>query len=151
MPLNFAYGSNLSNKQMEERCPSAKFISVGWLPGYRLDFTRYSKNWKGGVADVVSSPDDDVWGVVYSLNEADFEVLDDYEGFPGCYDRFQADIFTLEGKLGSIWVYTVTKKADFIPPTEEYLAIIRKAAEDYNFSPLYREALRLIRTAQEIQ
>lgn len=40
---------------------------VGILNGYRLAFTRLSRNWGGSILDIVESPDDYVLGVVYDI------------------------------------------------------------------------------------
>tara|TARA_B100000315_G_scaffold65392_1_gene59359 strand:+ start:3991 stop:4161 length:171 start_codon:yes stop_codon:yes gene_type:complete len=53
MMLYFAYGSNLDNDQMKDRCPSAKDKGTACLKEHRLDFTRHSTRWDCAVADVV--------------------------------------------------------------------------------------------------
>jgi hypothetical protein len=60
MPLYFVYGSNLDAEQMKRRCPDSKVLVSGCLRGYRLDFTKYSTKWVGGVADVVVAPTEEV-------------------------------------------------------------------------------------------
>lgn len=146
MPLYFAYGSNLSTEQISERCPSARFISAGWLPGYRLDFTRRSSLWEGGVADVVVSAKDDVWGVVYTISEEDFAELDKHEGYPDCYNRFEATIFTLDGMLERIWVYTVKEKEPFVAPSKAYMNVLKAAAKEHQFPSDYRKMLDAVKT-----
>lgn len=96
MPLYFAYGSNLDVEQMKRRCPESKVLVPGCLRGYRLDFTWHSSGWGGGVADVVLDPQKEVWGVVYELTMRDLELLDNYEGYPKVYTRFQTSIETSE-------------------------------------------------------
>jgi len=81
--LYFAYGSNLSWDQIRRRCPSARFLGVAELKNYRLCFPRKSQ--KGyGVASVEEIPGENVWGVVYQINEVDIGRLDAAEGYvPG--------------------------------------------------------------------
>jgi gamma-glutamylcyclotransferase len=43
----FAYGSNLSLKQMAERCPEAKPKFTAILPNYKVIFTGWSRKWHG--------------------------------------------------------------------------------------------------------
>lgn len=38
MMLYFAYGSNMDEKHMKERCPYAQFVAVARLPEHRLLF-----------------------------------------------------------------------------------------------------------------
>ncbi len=80
MVLHFAYGSNLDRDQMKCRCPDYTFVDIAKKPDYRIAFTWCSKNRKGGVADVVESIRDVVWGALYELSEKDIESLDKYEG-----------------------------------------------------------------------
>lgn len=87
----FAYGSNLDQEQMRKRCPDSKLIGKSGLHGYRLDFTRFSKGWGGGVADIV--PDDKlcVLGLLFMVSSEDLEILDKYEGHPFIYIRFEVN------------------------------------------------------------
>jgi len=65
--LYFAYGSNMDWSRMRERCPPAGFIFTAKPNRFRLDFTRYSKTNRCGVADIVVDPPSSVWGVVYHI------------------------------------------------------------------------------------
>jgi Gamma-glutamyl cyclotransferase, AIG2-like len=80
----FAYGSNMNESQMVERCPSTRFVGVAAMQGRRLAFTRRSVNRNCGVADAVKSPEHKLWGIVYELSDADVTILDRSEGYqPG--------------------------------------------------------------------
>ena len=69
--LYFAYGSNLSLRQMQERIgANPKVISGAYLENHRLGFTILSKTWKGGVADVVPEDASKVLGVIYELTKS---------------------------------------------------------------------------------
>ena len=72
----FAYGSNMSYEQMKERCPDSKYVGIARLNGYKLDFTKMSRLRGGGVADIVESEDDCVYGVLYSITDDDLAKLD---------------------------------------------------------------------------
>jgi hypothetical protein len=65
---------------MKERCPNAKEIGKAVLREHKIGFTRHSKTWECGTADILVSPADEVWGVLYSITETDLESLDFYEG-----------------------------------------------------------------------
>ncbi len=146
MPLYFAYGSNLSTNQMKKRCLNSKPLEIGYLKGYRLAFTRYSSGWNGGVADIVLDSDHEVWGLIYAISIEDLHRLDDYEGYPDAYIRFQTSIKTLTGSP-NIWVYTVVRKKSFIPPTKEYMQLIKNAAVKLQFPERYRSHLETIETS----
>ncbi len=141
MPLYFAYGSNLDVSQMRKRCEYAEVISGGKLQDYRLDFTRYSEMWQGGVADIVPCEGRDVWGLVYKIKDRGLELLDRYEAYPVAYTRFQTEIETQSGLVQDVWVYIIQKKEKFVPPSSKYLGIIKQAAAQYDFPEYYQEIL----------
>ena len=75
--LYFAYGSNMLFDQMRERCPSATFVCIAALEGYRLAFTRTAKGqWRGfGVADVIPEQDSRAWGAVFQIDERGYRGI----------------------------------------------------------------------------
>jgi gamma-glutamylcyclotransferase (GGCT)/AIG2-like uncharacterized protein YtfP len=82
--LYFGYGSKMNWRQIEERCPSARFGSAALLPDYNLAFTRKSVSVGCGVADAVPERGRKLWGVVYEISDLDIEKLDASEGYsPG--------------------------------------------------------------------
>ncbi|KAK4548253.1 hypothetical protein LTR36_010123 [Oleoguttula mirabilis] len=89
--LYFGYGSNLWKHQMHQRCPTSEYLGIARLNGYRWIIN------ERGYANVVeiahkseTSPlayKDEVWGLVYSLEEADEDNLDMNEGVPIAYTK----------------------------------------------------------------
>jgi len=75
----FGYGSNLWRQQMHARCPENKFLGTARLADWRwIINTR-------GYANVVPSPGDEVYALLYELSPSDEETLDMYEGVPSSY------------------------------------------------------------------
>jgi gamma-glutamylcyclotransferase len=98
----FGYGSNLWRHQMEKRCPHSAFQGVARLNDYRWLIN------ERGYANVVQLPrhkgdsslslhkqsdldpksyEDEVWGLVYTLQPTDEERLDINEGVPFAYTK----------------------------------------------------------------
>ena len=146
MRYYFAYGSNLDRQKMCDRCRSSRVLGVARLAGYRLGFTRYSSGWEGGVADVLVSPQDEVWGLIYQIDDNDLFELDKFEGYPKAYTRFQTSVRLGTGLLEDVWVYMVADKEAHIAPTVKYLNIIKMAAAELNFPKSYCEELETIST-----
>lgn len=60
----FAYGSNLSTKQMENRIGSTRQAKRTRLVGYRLAFNKRGND-ETGKANIVVDAKSTVWGVIY--------------------------------------------------------------------------------------
>ena len=79
--LYFGFGSNLSRKRLHINCPSAEFVSIAKLPGYKLIFYGLdSRYWKGATATIFKTEERgaEVWGVVWRISEENSAALDRY-------------------------------------------------------------------------
>ena len=158
MNYYFTYGSNMDYKQMIKRCPNAKYFGVGFLQDYKLAFTRYSPKWDSAVADILVSPGDVVWGLIYILNNDDLEKLDRHEGHPTIYKRIMEKVFkyipdsnhTSYGdslndlnnyKPIDVEVYEVVNKDLNLFPNINYLSKMQDAAFENSFPSKYQEEL----------
>lgn len=152
--LYFAYGSNMDWAQMQKRCPSATFVCIARASQSRLAFTHLSLGRKCGVADMVPSKGDVVWGAVFQIDETEIGALDKSEGYqPGrlrernSYERIELHVFR-EGKDGeplSVWTYLVVKKLDPNPkPTAEYKLLIVEGARRWRLPETYIQQLEAI-------
>ncbi|KAI9873033.1 MAG: hypothetical protein M1830_000917 [Pleopsidium flavum] len=121
--LYFGYGSNLWLSQMARRCPSSIYMGVAILRGWRWIVNAR------GYADVVPSPGDFVYGLVYELSEEDEERLDVNEGVPYAYVKrgmdveFWNDRQTLGGRGEVVkgLVYVDDRRVVEGTPREEYI------------------------------
>lgn len=150
MEIYFAYGSNLDVDQVTARCggENVRTVDIGYLPDHRLAFTQYYADWGGGVADVVKSPGNAVWGIIYELSNNALELLDTFEGYPHDYTRTKHTVMTPGGQGYDAWVYLVKRKdGDFIPPSNRYLDVIKRTAKDARFPEEYIAYLNKIQTS----
>lgn len=53
-----------------------------------------------------------------------------------------------DGAVTRAWVYTVVDKGALVPPSREYLAVIREAARDLGFPQAYRQRLDAVPVAE---
>ncbi|XP_072139637.1 gamma-glutamylcyclotransferase-like [Mobula birostris] len=94
--LYFAYGSNVLERRLRLLNLSAVRVSVGCLKGYKLAFGNWNRSenrWGGGVATILPSPDDEVWGVVWHLKYNDRQSLDHQEGVhKGIYSPIEVKV-----------------------------------------------------------
>ncbi|MCP1335225.1 gamma-glutamylcyclotransferase family protein [Futiania mangrovi] len=82
MGLYFAYGSNLLRRQMAERCPAARGLTVARLEGWRFLIN------ERGVATIAPADGQTVIGALWELTGACEAALDRFEGVAdGKYEK----------------------------------------------------------------
>jgi len=127
----FAYGSNLSKKQMLERCPDSKPKLIATLPNYKLVFVGWSRHWRGGIASIKSFKGGKVLGAIYEISDRDLRRLDSYEGYPGSYNRLQVTVFSDDGEPIEAITYIKSGQLEETTPSKEYLAIVQQGCKDW--------------------
>ncbi len=143
----FAYGSNMDEIQMKNRCPGAKLVGKAELRNYVLAFTIYSPERKCGCADIVPNPTQSVWGLLYAVTPKDLEALDVYEGTPMHYRRISVAVVGESETEKTAETYEVVSKAiTFQKPSQDYLEKLTSAAEKFSFPDVYRAFLGSIPT-----
>ncbi len=154
--LYFAYGSNMNPGQMAARCPGAAFVCRATLAHHKLDFTRDSPVRRCGVADIVASPSDRVWGVVWRVTAEHIDTLDRLEGHrPGedAYRRIDRQVEVADGpRAGSlleVQTYEVARKIPFVRPKESYLALIIAGARHWGLPSGWLRELEAVETVTD--
>ena len=118
--LYFAYGSNLHHHQMKTRCKDSRFIKKIILKDYCLTFRS-----KYGAADIEKNKGNKVYGALYDISKSDEKKLDKYEEYPTMYVK----MFFLYNNQ-KIMTYIMAKKTKIVPPTRNYLNIIKQGYKD---------------------
>lgn len=77
--LYFAYGSNMSERRLKQRTPSAKVVGTGVLKEHRLTFHKRSTD-GSGKCTIECSESDKVYGVLFKIDKKEKKCLDDAEG-----------------------------------------------------------------------
>ena len=119
----FAYASNLNRKQMQERCPDSKPMFVATLPNYKLVFTGWSRQWRGGVASIKSFRGEKVPGAIYEVTEECLRRLDKYEVN---YNRLKVTVFNEDGEPVEAITYINSGQLEETLPSKEYVAVIQQ-------------------------
>ena len=143
--LYFAYASNMDPQTFRRRCPGARPLGRAWLPGYRLAFTRYSRQRRGGSADVVEDASSVVWGVLYEVDGACLANMDRVEDVPTAYRRERATVFDDAGRPQEATTYVANPTGEFLP-SRSYLEVILRGARASGLPTEYIAALERIRT-----
>ncbi len=127
----FAYGSNLSLRQMKQRCPQARRLFSARLPNWTLIFTGGSRSRGGGTATIRLQKGEQVLGGVYEIDAACLRALDRYEGYPAEYDRMNVIVFNDLGEAVEAVTYYKKDRDPENPPSQQYLAAIREGYRDW--------------------
>jgi gamma-glutamylcyclotransferase (GGCT)/AIG2-like uncharacterized protein YtfP len=124
----FAYGSNMAEQQMKQRCPSAEKVGVGTLRDHKLVFNRRGSYRPGGVASVTQKEGERVYGVVWRIASSDMSRLDETED-PDAYQRTVATVFGLDGSSWRAYLYEAIPEGVF-EPDKDYLDLMLDAAAE---------------------
>jgi len=127
----FAFGTNLIKKQMAERCPDSKPRFSAVLPNYKLIFTGWSRQWKGGTASVKPFKGEKVKGAVYEISESDLRKLDKFQDYPVTYNRFNVIVWTDDGDPAQAVTYIKNEQSPETQPSLELLAAIRQGYREW--------------------
>ena len=127
----FAYGSNLNQKQMRERCPDSQPTFVATLPNYKLVFVGWSRQWRGGVASIRPFRGEKVLGAIYEISEQCLRRLDRYEGYPDNYNHLKVTVFNEDGEPVEAITYIKAGQSEETKPSSEYLSIVQQGYRDW--------------------
>ncbi|MFB4164170.1 gamma-glutamylcyclotransferase family protein [Alteribacillus sp. JSM 102045] len=137
----FAYGSCMNVKDIK-RTVYARPIGAAVLKDYRFGYRAYSKSRKGGVADIIPDPGNEVEGILFEV--PDFKGLDNREGHPHFYERIETEVQLLDTKE---WIeaktYSVVEKSDAdIAPFSYYSGLIFEGAKE--LTQEYQQKIRAL-------
>jgi gamma-glutamylcyclotransferase len=135
--LYFAYGSNLDEKQMRERCPGARRHARATLPGHALAFGGFSHRWGGAVASVIRKRGHEVEGLLYAIPTPEVALLDRFEGSPYAYQRVTRIVVDERANRRCVQVY-MQPEEDFVrwTPAPQYFDVIQRAYLKHGFDRL---------------
>jgi cation transport regulator ChaC len=149
--IYFAYGSNMDEARMRQRCSSARFLFKAKLPNFRLAFTRFSRTNGCGAADILPEGCEAVWGVVYHIKDEQRGALEKAEGVPvGAYKPFTADVHPDGDRAQRIKAATyvvVTKENPCPKPSPAYKEHLVNGAIQWGLPEDYIARLRKIETS----
>lgn len=119
----FAYGSNMNQEQMADRCPGSEIGSLARLAGWR-----YFINGRG-YAGVEESPTDQVLGCLWSLDDEHVASLDRYEGVEGnYYSKETLEIEQMEDGLKISALVYLSVNREYGIPTPRYQGVVVSGA-----------------------
>ncbi|KTG31015.1 hypothetical protein cypCar_00044875 [Cyprinus carpio] len=147
--MYFAYGSNLLKERLQLKNPSAVFHCVGRIQDYRLNFglpgDRTDCAWHGGVATIQESVGDEVWGVVWKIDNQNLLSLDRQEQVhEGVYSPIEVKVEIKEEVL-----LCRTYKMNNLrpcPPSPQYKKVVCLGAQQNGLPQNYIQKLLALET-----
>ena len=127
-----AYGSNMVQEQMAYRCPGARLIGMGYLPGAQLEFYLHATVERSQIKAGRSSEPTRVPVAVWEISEADEQRLDRYEGYPSYYTKAERTVCMTDGSEIKGMIYLMNHKR-VAPPTPDYYDGILRAYQVLGF------------------
>jgi hypothetical protein len=144
--LYFAYGSNMLSKRLRapERAPSAVFVGIGFVCGYRLTFDKVSSD-GSGKCDIEAKDNSEykVYGVLFEIIGSEKTQLDRAEGLGEGYREERIEVITLSGPCDA-FTYVAAKKEPALLPYHWYKALVIAGATEHNLPQPYIEWLRTL-------
>ena len=139
--LYFAYGSNMLAARLKRRCSSATLMGSAVAVGYKLTFSKKSKDGSGkATIEEATDPDDSVYGVLFRIPDCEKPKLDEYEG-PGYQIDDQFSVIRTPNNQESfarIYFAVDSINGDELSPYDWYLnLIIAGAVEAQSTQQLY--------------
>lgn len=124
-----AYGSNISIKAMETRCPQAKVVGVTDLDDYALFFAGD----KEGFLSIRPSKGTKVPLVIWEITPDCEAALDDYEAYPRLYGKEQVTV-TLNDTPKEVMVYVMAApySDQAMAPSDKYVKVLREGYADFD-------------------
>ncbi len=138
----FAYGSNMKIDRITsaERAPSARKLGPGKILDKKLMFNKISTD-GSGKGNIVVSPSNSVWGVLFEINEREIQNLDRAERG---YDKQDITVIDENGNSIDAFTYISSRIDNNLKPYDWYLAIIIKGADENDLPKEYVDDLRNI-------
>jgi gamma-glutamylcyclotransferase len=145
----FAYGSNMC---------SGRFLAYGISPqdhehaallfAHRLVFNKSSRD-GSGKANIQPREDSNVWGVLYTISDADLGSLDRGEG--AGYYRTKLPVRVTGGGITEAWVYLASRTMDApaLRPYTWYKRFLVEGAREHSLPPEYIAELERIEAVQD--
>jgi len=134
--LYFAYGSNMNEGQMRDRCPDAATVRTAWLPGYQFIIN------SRGVATVVPDGSSAMHGILWRITAECEASLDRYEGVEwGTYTKETLGVEAEDGQAIETLVY-VAGDSEPGEGSDGYMEGIAAAAVRQGLPAAYIEELK---------
>jgi len=138
----FAYGSNMSGARLCERIERPERICVARLAGWRLVYNKPGRD-GSGKANLVPDAGAHVHGVVWSIAQHDWPILDRFE--PG-YARTRLAVEAEDDRVHETLAYLHPTRGPELVPHAWYVQYLIDGAREHGLPDAYLRALKSVPT-----
>lgn len=124
-----AYGANMDEEIMRQRCRTAAILGTGELDGYRLMFKGEEPR---AYATIEPWEGYKVPFVLWEITEADERALDRFEGYPRSYGKQVVEI-EFGGEKCLAMFYQKPEDQSLGQPMTHYVEVLEAAYEKFKF------------------
>ena len=167
--LYFAYGSNMSAKRIQHRCPSAVSLGTFCLPDHTLCFNYKGQDGSGKCNIMPTSQDDEllggellgdellgdellgdellggkVLGVVYDIDPSQIVDLDHAESLGVAYRKETMTVWDANCSSLDVFVYIAINTSPDINPYDWYKTHVVTGTEEANLPSAYSDKIRQV-------
>jgi gamma-glutamylcyclotransferase len=144
--INFAYGSNMLIGKIRQFAPSAAYIGVARLQGYRLAWHKPGAIDHSGKCDIVPSGQEAcVYGVLYDIADEELPALNAAEGG---YTLEDVDV-ECSGERVRAKAYIAVKHDSSLLPYAWYKTLVVAGARAANLPAFYVAQLESVEAMQD--
>ncbi len=128
----FLYGDQLNPVQLARRAPEHRFLYLAMLTDHTVKFCRWSTQWRCGLASIVPSPGEKVWGGVFELTDEDLKIMDQFEDDvpQGTYRHLQVNVVSNAGDKELVTTYAANPIGKF-KPKNHYIDWVMKGLNQW--------------------
>jgi hypothetical protein len=150
--LIFSYGSNMYSKRLIQRVPSAKIIGKGKLAGFRLAFSKISKD-ESGKATIIKSDSkaDFVLGTICLISKDEKPLLDKVEGLGHGYNEtfVQIETDTKESIIANTYIADINSIDNELKPYSWYSKLVIEGAKEHDLGKKYINLIESFETIED--
>ena len=146
----FAYGSNLHPVRLQNRVPSARFMGLVAMTGYRLCFHKRHHSDNSGKCNMwlTHQNDDVVHGALFEIQAHEKPLLDQCEGVGYRCDSLQVSLKDVDYDC-FVYIAEDSHIDDNLVPHSWYQDIVLVGAEHHNLPDNYLEQIRRVKCGQD--
>jgi len=148
----FSYGSNMYSERLIKRVPSTKILGIGKSQGFKIEFSKRSKDGSGKATLIrTTNKSDIIWGTISTILKKEKPLLDKAEGLGEGYneERILIKTETSENTLLITYIAEDSYIDKKLIPYSWYKTLVVEGAKENGLPEKYTEKLELQKAKED--